>query len=113
MSLPLNTKEIRETVEVIVKIKNTNHMKKIKQKSYDEYLKEMEKIFPEFKKNVPSIYNVIVDNKDENSHEILFEMLDTKDKIDNGANKDELEKKLGEKLAKKYVYPVTDNLKKT
>jgi len=102
---PLNTLEIRENVELIIKFKNSKFMKELKKKSNQEFVDNMDSIFKIFKYNFPSIYNIILVH---DNLEYLYKMLDVKDKIDNGGDKEKLEKELGELLANEYIYPLTN-----
>ena len=66
----------------------------------------MNSTFSLFKYNYPSIFDVILENQ---NIEYLYKMLDMKDKIENGGDKDALEREMGEILAKKFIYPVLSN----
>ena len=98
----LSTKQIKEIVDLIVDFKNTAKLKKLKSKSIDEYNQILENTFPSFKLNYPGIFDIVVNN---DNLDMLYNMFKMKEQIDNGGDKDKIEKDLGEILAQKYVYP--------
>lgn len=100
---PLTTSEIRETVNFIIKFRDSKQIVKLKSKSLKEYNDKMISTFSVFKYNYPSIFDVILENQ---NIEYLYKMLDMKEKIENGGDKDALEREMGELLAKKFIYPV-------
>ena len=100
---PLTTSEIRETVNFIIKFRDSKQIVKLKSKSLKEYNDKMNSTFSVFKYNYPSIFDVILENQ---NIEYLYKMLDMKEKIENGGDKDVLEREMGELLAKKFIYPV-------
>ena len=102
----LDTKQIREYVDIIVKIKNSNKIKKLKKKSQKEYEEFMDSNFTFFKLNYHTIYKTILI---EDNIEYLNMMLNMKDEIDNGGDKNKIEKNMGEILAKEYIYPIINN----
>ena len=63
----------------------------------------MDDNFSLFKLNYPTIFNTIL--KQDNL-EYLNMMLNMKEEIENGGDKDKIEKNMGEILAKEYIYPI-------
>ena len=102
----LTTSQMRDTINLIINLKNTKKLKELKKTSIDEYHLLLNKTFEKFKLFYPAIFDMIINNDE--SDELIYKMLDMKDKIENGGNKDSLEKELGEILAKKYIYPVVN-----
>jgi hypothetical protein len=98
---------IRDTVNLLKQIINTDEFKEKKENNNKEYQNYLIQIFPTFYETYPTLFNNIIENKDLT---FLESMLEGIIKInENKDNKDNIEKDLGEKLAEKYLYP---NIKK-
>jgi hypothetical protein len=98
---------IRDTVNLLKQIINTDEFKEKKENNNKEYQNYLIRIFPTFYETYPTLFNNIIENKDLT---FLESMLEGIIKInENKDNKDNIEKDLGEKLAEKYLYP---NIKK-
>lgn len=102
----LSSEEIREYVNFIIEFRDDKNIKKIKNDSVDEYIKLMNKTFGYFRFNYPSIFSLILKNENTN---YLYLMLDKMKEIQNGGNKEKIEKDIGELLAKDYIYPLLPN----
>jgi hypothetical protein len=98
---------IRDTVEFLQQIVNTEKLKEMKENNKKEYQNYLIQLFPTFYENYPTIFNNIIENKDLSFLETMLEGIM---KINENKDlKDDIEKDLGEKLAEKYLYP---NIKK-
>lgn len=105
--IDLEIKSIKDTVDIIKKIINTDKLIDMKDNNNKEYKNYLIELFPTFYETYPTLFNNIVDNKDLT---FLEPMLDGIIKINkNNKLKDSIEKDLGEQLAEKYLYP---NIKK-
>ena len=70
---------------------------------------EAEKVFKQFSEEYPSLFKLVLENKDLS---ILNHMMDTVEKINkNKINKLDGEKLIGERLAEEYLYPVVNKKK--
>jgi hypothetical protein len=98
---------IRDTVEFLQQIVNTEKLKEMKEKNKKEYQNYLIQLFPTFYETYPTLFDNIIENKDLT---FLEPMLEGIMKINENKDlKDDIEKDLGEKLAEKYLYP---NIKK-
>jgi hypothetical protein len=98
---------IRDTVEFLQQIVNTEKLKEMKKDNKKEYQNYLMQLFPTFYETYPTLFDNIIENKDLT---FLEPMLEGIMKInENKGLKDSIEKDLGEKLAEKYLYP---NIKK-
>jgi hypothetical protein len=98
---------IRDTVEFLQQIVNTEKLKEMKVDNKSEYQNYLIQLFPTFYETYPTLFDNIIENKDLT---FLEPMLEGIMKINENKNlKDSIEKDLGEKLAEKYLYP---NIKK-
>jgi hypothetical protein len=98
---------IRDTVDFLQQIVNTEKLKEMKEDNKKEYQHYLIQLFPTFYETYPTLFDNIIENKDLT---FLEPMLDGIMKINGNKDlKDGIEKDLGEKLAEKYLYP---NIKK-
>jgi hypothetical protein len=98
---------IRDTVEFLQQIVNTEKLKEMKKDNKKEYQNYLMQLFPTFYETYPTLFDNIIENKDLT---FLEPMLEGIMKINGNKDlKDGIEKDLGEKLAEKYLYP---NIKK-
>ena len=98
---------IRDTVDFLQQIINTETLKQMKSNNNNEYQTYLIQLFPTFYESYPTLFNNIIQNKDLT---FLESMLEGIVKINENKDlKDSIEKDLGEKLAEKYLYP---NIKK-
>jgi hypothetical protein len=98
---------IRDTVEFLQQIVNTEKLKEMKKDNKKEYQNYLIQLFPTFYETYPTLFDNIIENKDLS---FLEPMLEGIMKINENKDlKDSIEKDLGEKLAEKYLYP---NIKK-
>ena len=98
---------IRDTVDFLQQIINTETLKQMKSNNNNEYQTYLIQLFPTFYESYPILFNNIIQNKDLT---FLESMLEGIKKINENQDlKDSIEKDLGEKLAEKYLYP---NIKK-
>lgn len=98
---------IRDTVEFLQQIVNTEKLKEMKENNKKEYQNYLIQLFPTFYETYPTLFDNIIENKD---LAFLEPMLEGIMKINENKDlKDGIEKDLGEKLAEKYLYP---NIKK-
>lgn len=98
--MSLTNDEITECINEIVKIKKSEFMLDLKQNNIREYNKILNSLFPLFKEKYETIFKTICENDD---LEFLFYMLKMKSKIDNGSNKEEIEKEVATQLSEKYI----------
>tara|TARA_Y100000389_G_C17386368_1_gene477262 strand:- start:892 stop:1194 length:303 start_codon:yes stop_codon:yes gene_type:complete len=98
--MSLTNDEITECINEIVKIKKSEFMLYLKQNNIREYNKILNSLFPLFKEKYETIFKTICENDD---LEFLFYMLKMKSKIDNGSNKEEIEKEVATQLSEKYI----------
>lgn len=100
----LTNNEIRDFIDIIIKYKNSDEMKKLKKKSNEQFIEKLTNNFTFFQMNYPTIFDLIIKNE---NLEYLTMMLDMKDKIDSGQeSKENVEKNIGELLAKDFIYPI-------
>jgi hypothetical protein len=98
---------IRDTVDFLQQIVNTEKLKEMKEDNKNEYQNYLIQLFPTFYETYPTLFDNIIENKDLT---FLEPMLEGIMKINGNKDlKDGIEKDLGEKLAEKYLYP---NIKK-
>ena len=98
---------IRDTVDFLQQIINTETLKQMKSNNNNEYQHYLIQLFPTFYESYPTLFNNIIQNKDLT---FLESMLEGIKKINENKDlKDSIEKDLGEKLEEKYLYP---NIKK-
>lgn len=72
--------------------------------------RDLRNSYKDFVKLYPSLFKIILENKD--FMEVLDRMLDAAKRIESGEyTPEEMDKLVGEELAKKYVYPHIDMLK--
>ena len=86
-------KLIRDTVNTIIDYSNTERMKVLKRNNYDEYVKHIEDLFPEFNKTQPALLRLALDGENLNNLNIILNGL-----VDNSKGlltKEEMEKKIG------------------
>ena len=101
----IDLNKIKEIVDLMIKFQNTPKLINLKKESPDKYHDILSSSFNYFKLLHPGIFDIVASNEEENIS-MLYNMFDMKNSIDNGADKDKVEKNLGEILAQKYVYPV-------
>ena len=98
---------IRDTVEFLQQIVNTEKLKEMKVDNKSEYQNYLIQLLPTFYETYPTLFDNIIECKDLT---FLEPMLEGIMKINENKDlKDDIEKDLGEKLAEKYLYP---NIKK-
>lgn len=99
-----DTKTIADNVERILEyMVSKPDVMELKNKNYNEYEKHMENMFPVFSSRYMGIFSKIINGEDITP---LFEMLKKIDEIKKGnTTLEKVEKKLGENLAEKYIYP--------
>ena len=108
ISIDQEIKSIRDTIDFLQQIINTDKLKEMKEDNHKEYQIYLIQLFPTFYETYPTLFNNIIESKD---LAFLEPMLDGIMKINKNKDlKDSIEKDLGEKLAEKYLYP---NIKKT
>tara|TARA_B100000575_G_scaffold294217_1_gene308726 strand:+ start:402 stop:704 length:303 start_codon:yes stop_codon:yes gene_type:complete len=98
--MSLTNDEITTCINEIIKIKNSEFMINLKQNNLNEYNKILNSLFPLFKNRYETIFKTVCENDD---LEFLYYMLKMKDKIDNGSNKEEIEKEVAIQLSEKYI----------
>ena len=98
---------IRESIDLITKIVNTEDFLLLKVTDNNAYEYNMKKMFPEFSEQYPLLFKKAI-NKEDLS--MLDTMLQSMDEIQNKKELDtdkikEIHTSLGEKIAEKYLYP--------
>ena len=98
---------VRQTIKEIRDWMNNNT--NLKNQNIVLYNIEAEKVFKQFSEEYPSLFKLVLEDKDLS---ILNHMMDTIDKINkNKINKLDGEKLIGERLADEYLYPVVNKKK--
>ena len=103
MSVSFNSDEIKQTVELIQKIINTEEYIVLKRDDSVRYRTKLSEMFPTFANDYPILFKKII-NKDDIT--MLTTMLNSLNDISSGKNEKEITEGLGEHLAEKYIYPV-------
>lgn len=86
-------KIIRDTVMTIIDYTNSERMKVLKRENYDEYVKHIEELFPEFNKTQPALLRLALDGENLNNLDIILSgLIDcSRGKL----TKEEMEKRIG------------------
>ncbi len=96
--------KIRDTVEIIKQMANTElcvNLSQSDKNSYQEYMKEL---FPEFSQNYVGLFKKIIFREDLT---MLNAMLKNLEDLNNGVVQEkDVTTNIGESLAEKYLYPV-------
>ena len=95
--------KIKENIDMIIKIRDTNNIQNIKKYSIKKYKQTITTIFPTFAEEYATIFKLILDNEDLSK---LYYMFNSINQIKKGKNKDKVEKEVGEMLAEEYLYPI-------
>ena len=98
-----NSTEIKQTVELIQKIINTEEFITLKNEDDVKYRNKLITLFPTFSQDYPSLFKKIINNDDLT---MLNTMLNSLSDISSGKNEKQITTELGEHLAEKYLYPV-------
>jgi len=98
-----NSTEIKQTVELIQKIINTEEYIVLKKEDDIRYRNKLTTLFPTFAQDYPSLFKKIINNDDLT---MLNTMLNSLSDISSGKNEKQITTELGEQLAEKYLYPV-------
>jgi hypothetical protein len=102
-NIPLVRKTVKEMREWMTK------NNELKEQNIVLYNIEAEKQFKQFSDDYPSLFRLVLENKDLS---ILNQMMDTIEKINtNKMDKLDGEKLIGERLADEYLYPVVNKKK--
>ena len=99
---------IREIVDIIIKIKNTNNIQELKKKSEKKYKNFMISNFQNFSFKYPKLFDMILINDDLKYLDLMLQGLED---IKKGKSKGEVDKEIGEQLAQQYVYPLVNKKK--
>tara|TARA_B110000208_G_scaffold171663_2_gene214100 strand:- start:4495 stop:4812 length:318 start_codon:yes stop_codon:yes gene_type:complete len=97
-----NLDELKNYVDLIIKIRDSDDIQKIKEFSNERYENFMRKTFPIFENNYTTLFKLIINNADLKYLDYMIEKIKEMNK---GKDKNTVEKELGETLAKEYVYP--------
>ena len=101
---------IIKAINIIQNIINIPEMDRLLHIDFEDYENKLKSIFPQFSKEYPVIFNMIIKKEDIT---YLYSMFDHIRNIKTGKiNKEDCEKVIGEELAEKYLYPVVDKTKK-
>ena len=96
------SKEIRETVDLIQKIINTDSYLIMKNNDKIFYREKVNKLFPSFAEQYPILFKKIIFHEDLS---MLEPMLKSIDEVVEGKNAKEITRNLSEQIAEKYLYP--------
>ena len=86
-------KVIRDTVKTIIDYSNQERIQTLKRENYEEYVKHMESLFPEFNKTQPALLRLAIDGQNLNNMDIILNGLI--DRSRGKLTKEEMEKKVG------------------
>ena len=95
--------EIKQTVELIQKIINTDEYVILKKEDDIKYRNKLISLFPTFAEDYPILFKKIINNDDIT---MLFTMLNSLNDVSSGKDEKQITTELGEMLAEKYLYPV-------
>jgi len=96
-------KRINDSLQLLKQFVLSDDIKQIKlEKSEKEYKEYLQRIFPLFYEDFPSLFDMVVEGKDTT---FINRMFDALIQIEKGKSKEEVEKQLGEELANIYLYP--------
>ena len=102
-------KRINDSLQLLKQFVESDDIKQIKaEKSDKEYREHLQRIFPLFYEDFPSLFDMVIEGKDTT---FINRMFDALIQIDKGKSKEQVEKQLGEELAKIYLYPKIGNPK--
>jgi hypothetical protein len=94
--------QFKDSISMIKKFISTPVFISLKKSNYNQYVKELETIFPIFAENYNSLFTILISGE---NVEMLDVMLDSIADIAAGKiSKDEAEKELGDVLASKYMH---------
>jgi hypothetical protein len=96
------SKEIRESIELIKKVVNTDVSIAMKNEDLLLYTENMYKIFPIFAQEYPILFKKLITHDDIS---MLEPMLKSLDDVQEGKNQKEITTNLSEQIAEKYLYP--------
>jgi len=98
-----NSNEIKQSVELIQKIMNTEEYIILQREDNIKYRNNLISMFPTFANDYPLLFKKIINKEDIG---MLTTMLNSIDAISSGKDEKEITNGLGEHLAEKYIYPV-------
>ena len=98
-----NSNEIKQSVELIQKIMNTEEYIILQREDNIKYRNNLISMFPTFANDYPLLFKKIINKED---IAMLTTMLNSIDAISSGKDEKEITNGLGEHLAEKYIYPV-------
>ena len=96
------SQELRESINIINKIINTDEYKIMKNNDKIYYQDSIQKIFPSFASQYPILFKKLIFNDDLS---MLEPMLKSIDDVVSGKNPKEITRNLSEQIAEKYLYP--------
>ena len=96
------SKEIRDSIELIKKVVNTDVSIAMKNEDIVLYTENMCKIFPTFAQDYPILFKKLITHDDIS---MLEPMLKSLDDVHEGKNQKEITTNLSEQIAEKYLYP--------
>jgi hypothetical protein len=95
--------EIKQTVELIDKIINTEEYVILKNQDEIRYRNKLINLFPTFAQDYPILFKKIINREDLT---MLYTMLKSLNDVSSGKDEKQITTELGEMLAEKYIYPV-------
>lgn len=101
---------IKNNIDLIKKIIDTEKFKKLKKDDYDKYKKELENMFPTFSKKYSNLFKKVIKEEDIDLLENIFKIMDNIK--NNGLDEENGMKMFDELLAEKYLYPKLGRPKK-
>ena len=96
------SQELRESINLIQKIINTDEFIIMKNNDKIYYQDSIQKIFPSFAAQYPILFKKLIFNDDLS---MLEPMLKSIDDVVSGKNPKEITRNLSEQIAEKYLYP--------
>jgi hypothetical protein len=103
---------LEQMTQLLIQFVQTSAMQELKQQNYIKYEKYLEEVFPTLAESYPYLFMTIL--KGENKMEFINVMFDNMKLLaGNVETQANIEKKLGEDLANKYLYPsLPDHIRK-
>jgi len=95
--------EVRQSVELIQQIINTEEYIILKKEDEIKYRNNLISLFPTFSTDYPLLFKKIINKEDLT---MLNTMLNSLSTITSGKDEKQVTNELGEHLAEKYLYPV-------
>jgi hypothetical protein len=99
----MDSNEIKQTVELVQKIINTEEYIILKKENDIKYRNKLISLFPTFSNDYPILFKKIINNDDIT---MLYTMLNSINDVSSGKDEKKITTELGEMLAEKYIYPV-------